>query len=1015
MSVSPKFQKNEAVVLRSTQEMGQVEADPVLDGGEYWYRIRFVKRVESIVEEDLESPGAPDETIDGLAIEGRWGRLRAFRTALTIARIESANRSTVYAYKSQRILFEPYQYKPLLKLLDSPDRRLLIADEVGLGKTIEAGLILTELQARRPLDRILVVCPSRLRDKWREELNRKFDQDFDILTRATLDQYIERVRENPRRGQLRGIVSMQTLRNAELRNAFVAEVGQLDMVIVDEAHHARNPTTQTSEMIRDLGGMADCLLLLTATPLHLGSRDLFTLLNALRPTEFRDARVFDRQLRHYAGVHTASSLVRSMNLETLPEARELLERTFLQDVRENLRNPLAVQVIDDLVNHPPRERREWVDLERRIQELHPLGTIVTRTRKRDVQENAPSRKANVLECQWTDDEDRLYQRLVAGSTRGGWIRERLSLGQVQRARQAASCLPAAVEYARQRAATSDDEAIELTDILPGDLDDREDGSLSLDEFSPSIEDSKYDQLREVLKLIWKEEPYAKVLIFTFFVGTSTYLRERLQSDGIPTLRIAGDVPSNPHSPDHDERGKRMRAFREDPSFRVMVSTEVGSEGLDFQFCHHLVNYDLPWNPMVVEQRIGRIDRFGQKSEVISIHNLVVKGTVEEQILLRLYDRIEIFQQSIGDLESILGETISELQRDYISGRLSPEVAEARVDQAASAILRRRQELENLEKAAGDLFGHEEYIRDEMMRVGRLGRYVSEQSLIALITSYLESDHPSVRLWDEGDGIQGLRLTPELRNSIRRAAIGGVAWVDRSQDDRLLITTRGDLAFHRPEVELINSSHPLVRAAITALKDRLASPTALVGQGRLVLTNGQDDDLDAGLYFIVVHAHIVEGIRARRVLEPVVWSQASGRVLDEEAGERLLHLILEQAAEWDRPESMPPMPAEVWDSLERESRIRNRRLAANERRENAALYARRREAISQEFEHDRLVKEKRLRTAESRGHSRILPALQGQLQRAEAEYQKKLEELESTREVSVRLSDPIAICCVEVDR
>src|SRR4051812_13168210 len=156
MTAQPLFEKNNAVVLRSTQEMGRVEAEPVLDGGEHWYRVRFVKRVERVVEEDLELPGDPDETIDGLACGGRWGRLQAFRTALTIARIENDNRSPVSSLKPQPILFEPYQFKPLLKILDSPDRRLLIADEVGLGKTIEAGLILTELQARRPLDRVLV-------------------------------------------------------------------------------------------------------------------------------------------------------------------------------------------------------------------------------------------------------------------------------------------------------------------------------------------------------------------------------------------------------------------------------------------------------------------------------------------------------------------------------------------------------------------------------------------------------------------------------------------------------------------------------------------------------------------------------------------------------------------------------------------------------------------------------------------------------------------------------------------
>jgi hypothetical protein len=481
------------------------------------------------------------------------------------------------------------------------------------------------------------------------------------------------------------------------------------------------------------------MVLLTATPLHLGNRDLFTLLHALRPTEFRDANVFDRQLRENGRVHVASNLVRAMNPEALSEAKDLLERAFVREVVPNLRNPLAVQVIEDIVANPPRERRDWVELERRIQELHPLGTIVTRTRKRDVQEHAAVRKASVIECRWTPGEDRLYQKLVEGSTSNGWIREKLSLGQIQRARQAASCLPAAALHYNERTATSDDDAVERTDILPGDLlglATRGDEPAGAFHDSETVVDSKYDKLQELLRQIWEKEPEAKVLIFTFFVGTATYLRDRLTNEGIGALRIAGDVPSNPHEPEQDERGKRMRAFREDREMRVLVSTEVGSEGLDFQYCHHVVNYDLPWNPMVVEQRIGRIDRFGQESDAVYIHNLVVKDTVEERILLRLYDRIGIFKESIGDLESILGETISELQRDYVNGRLSPEDAERRVQDATNAILRRKQHLETLQQAAGDLFGHEEYIRDEMQRVGRLGRYISEQSLLALITSYL---------------------------------------------------------------------------------------------------------------------------------------------------------------------------------------------------------------------------------------------------------------------------------------
>jgi len=236
MPEEPMFRKGDAVVLRSTREWGHVANDPVRSQGDYWYRVHFGKRVDRVLEEDLEILDQVDDSIQDLALDGRWGRIQAFRCALAVERMTRENQGTLYAYKAQRILFEPHQYKPLLKILDSADRRLLIADEVGLGKTIEAGLILTELQARKILDRVLIVCPPRLRDKWREELNRKFDQPFDVLTRKDFVQYLDRVIDNPRRGQLRAVVSLNTLREEGLRERITGELGHLDLVIFDEAH-----------------------------------------------------------------------------------------------------------------------------------------------------------------------------------------------------------------------------------------------------------------------------------------------------------------------------------------------------------------------------------------------------------------------------------------------------------------------------------------------------------------------------------------------------------------------------------------------------------------------------------------------------------------------------------------------------------------------------------------------------------------------------------------------------------
>ncbi|MGF1583061.1 MAG: SNF2-related protein [Gemmataceae bacterium] len=1013
MSTNPIFQSGDPVILRTTRELGAVVDEPELDGGEYWYRVKFEKRIENCVEEDLEPVEDTDQSIRSLLIAGKWGRLQAFRTALAVERITHINRSTVYSFKAQRILFQAYQYKPLLKILDSLDRRLLIADEVGLGKTIEAGLIMTELQARRQLDRILIICPSRLRDKWREELNRKFDQDFEIFDKKSLEQFVMRVRENPKRQQLRAIISMQVVRREEIREMITNDLGALDLVIVDEAHHARNPSSLTSEMLCEVCQITDCVVMLTATPLHLGSRDLYTLLHALRPAEFRDADFFDRQLKHHARVIEAGRFVRTQQPEHLDAARQLLEEVFVHQNPSHQRDPLAMQVIEHIRNTPPTERHEWVNLERRIQDLHPLASIVTRTRKREVLEDAPTRQSYVLKCAWTEAEEDVYNRLVGQNTSRGWTTSGLGFGQIQRARQAASCLPAAIEAQADRIARDDDEAVDQVDVLPSDLNlpaRSESEPLPSVNVAWSCRDSKYDGFRQMLAEIWETDPNSKVIVFTFFVGTSKYLTQRLEEEGVRTLRIAGDVPSNPHNPNRDERGQRVRAFREDPDIRVLVSTEVGSEGLDFQFCHHLVNYDLPWNPMVVEQRIGRIDRFGQESEVITIHNLVVEGTVEDRILYRLYERIGIFKDSLGDLETILGEAVRELQRDYFTGRLTPKEAEKRVDQAAWAIEQRQAHAKTLEQKAEVLFGHEEHIRAEMQRVGRLGRFISEASIIAVISSYLESHHPGLQLLDEDDSVYSLRLTHDLTGDLTAHE-----WLERPGRKRILFTTQGEVAFRRPDVELVNVSHPLVRAALERVTKRLENDLARVGQAVLELPENEDEAIPSGICYVVVFTQVIEGIRARQLLETVAWSAEQAGLLDSETSERLLHLVLKSGREWDLNTSGPATPEAVWQAIQSEARKRNRKLLALERTENEALFHRRSKALEAEYEHIRETNERRIQTAEERNHHRGIALFRSQINKARSNFETKIRELVTLREVQARLSEPVAACVIEVRR
>ena len=194
------------------------------------------------------------------------------------------------------------------------------------------------------------------------------------------------------------------------------------------------------------------------------------------------------------------------------------------------------------------------------------------------------------------------------------------------------------------------------------------------------------------------------------------------------MRIDGSVPSTPDEPVTDLRRHRIEQFRDDPETMVMLSSQVGSEGLDFQFCDTVVNWDIPWNPMVVEQRIGRIDRIGQKSDRLLIFNLVTAETVEECILDRLYERVGIFEHSIGTLEPILGEIVHKLEQELLSERLTLEEQKRRISAAQQVIEQHKIDQERLETESEGLIGHDRIFEEQMERVRKLGRFISPVEL-----------------------------------------------------------------------------------------------------------------------------------------------------------------------------------------------------------------------------------------------------------------------------------------------
>ena len=419
----------------------------------------------------------------------------------------------------------------------------------------------------------------------------------------------------------------------------------------------------------------------------------------------------------------------------------------------------------------------------------------------------------------------------------------------------------------------------------------------------------------------------------------------------------------------------------------------------------------------MEQRIGRIDRFGQKSDVICIHNVIVEGTVEDRILHRLYERIGIFEESVGDLETILGATVSDIQRDYVSGKLTPEEADKRVDQAARAIKERQLDLERLQEEAGELFGHEEYIRSEMDRVARLGRYVSPEAMLSLLKTFLQSHHPSVRLFEEEEGIYSIRLTDSLNHYIYDACPGEHIGVGRARDGRLRFTMDGDIAFRRADVELVNVLHPLIRTAVVAVSRQLEDPTARVAQVTVLLppSDSTEPDIEPGTYFVLSYTQTIEGIRSRRLLETIAWSRSDATLLDSEMSERLLHLVVETGVEWERSEAGPrtaPMTFGVKCGPTRAIAIGKYSNAKRKRTKPSLSVVKK--LLDAEYLHQSETIQKRLNTARARKRAeRVLKLFEKQLANAEGSYRDRLKELKMKRRVSARLSEPVAACVVEV--
>lgn len=1002
---APLFKVDQEVIVRTDPLLyGAILSDPFWRQDGWEYEIFFNGQDKRFYREsDLTTPSA----------RIGWVRLDELLRNLALVKLRNPLSDNLYALHASRTEFEVYQFRPAMKFLNNPDQRLLIADEVGLGKTIEAGIIYLELQARLEpnFKRVMVVCPSSLRVKWRDELRLRFDEDFDILDLKGVERFFNLYEKSDTNHRLRGIVSLELLRRPEFVNRFLEIPVHLDLVIIDEAHHCRNSNTRSNELATTLSDVADAMLLLTATPLQIRNEDLFNLLNILLPGEFDDVQVFLDRLKPNEFINRAGQILATGNHRAALEELRKVEQT--QEKGRFAGDPYYAEVVRILQQEETLQQEELVRAQRRLVELNTLANVITRTRKREIGERVPTRLAHTIKVEFTPAETRFYDQIIKQ------VREEFAalhgrnfvagFVSIMRERQAASCISAARErfaaLARERA-LSEEEQHYLDPSLVGEWDDEEQLSTSATQarkyrnvarqLNDSQVDSKFEKFLETLRQVLAEDEASKIIVFSFFRHTIDYLYNQLRPLGVGVQCIHGGVSVG-------DRPDIIEQFRQDPKIRVLISSEVGAEGLDFQFCNTIFNYDLPWNPMRVEQRIGRIDRFGQKSPKIWIYNMVIADSVEERILMRLYERIELFERAIGDIEAILGEEIRELSKEVYSLALSPETEAALVEQAARNIIRRQQDMEDFEERQLEFMGQEAIFSTLVKQTIESGHYLSDVEVRGLVSTFIKAARADLHLNQEGGKTYALEANHDLAAHIRDF-VQQNRWDDAlatdfvyklEQGKVLPVTFSSEMAQERNLLNFITARHPLAQAAVQYWqRARQVDPVhdpAYFGV--------KSDSLRPGDYYFFLFLLESKGAEQITRLVPVTVAAENGTVYVA-LSQQLLRLIQTSAYDCDGP--LPGLGQAEMAETERIARMymttRCAEIEAEIIRSNEALVNARLNAVTQSYEAKQRRVEKLRHEAKD---ERIIRMREGQLRNKEAEYRRKIGEIEEQRSVSVR--------------
>jgi len=1008
---------------KSTRDSIGIVCDKPVEiiAGEKYYTISFGNSVqlEKICESDLEIfDGIP--SIEELLLSGTYGSKENCFRIITLYKLIKPLRDHIYAIYSSKTAFQPYQFKPVLKYLSSQNRSLLLADEVGLGKTIEAGFIVTEEMARKEIERVLIICPARLRQKWQEEFKRRFNLRMEIKEPNEIVSFFEEFSNRGYPKNLQAVCSLEGLRKREIVENFESSAPPLDFLIVDEAHHLRNSSTLSHRLVRALRDGTDSTLLLTATPVHLTSENFLNLLKILSPQQFTDSSGFQLRLQYNECIVNAQNILyhfSSTNGENiLKQCKDALEKLKNVVKEEDLiKNPLYNDIIYRLTIFKNPQPRQIVELQRDLNNLNLFSYIMCRTRKRDVIEKQPKRCPEVVNVNFSVIEEEIYRKImeyvenkirISKENKGNII-----FGMTMPQRLAASCLPAALEYYQNKIKT---EIIDGTDVSPDGITYNytfDENLYNIQEKLLSLQkhftkDSKFEALVNKISQIDEIEPGRQIIIFSYFKATLNYLEKELKNRGYNCLVIHGDIPSIPEKPQEDERGKRIKEFRQNPEIKILLSSEVGSEGLDFEFVHIMFNYDLPWNPMLVEQRIGRLDRYNQKSERILIYNMAVKDTIEERILQRLYDRIGIFEKTIGDLEPILGEVISKNISSLLTSKLTEEEEKEKIEQIVRTIENKQLEYEELEKNRIKFVGYDTFFVDEIEEVKKMKKYITDKELYIFVKEFIENTFKECGLEKTKNEKKFiLHYSNKLVTAIKE--LKGVKEEYKGKflnycymymDQGLPITFSSEFAYENPDIEYVNMQHPLVKLALEYYRD---NPQNLHPVSKIQLAKIPDLNILQGDYLFYVYTITTRGFQDGITLEPIFINLQNKEFLPLEISELLLVEMIESGETFmGDPYFQREFLEEIIHLIKEEFGRRLKFRKETLQKTNEASIENLRTHFKSSFQYNIDTKNKKLENAiKEQKDERYIRMLKGTIKKSEERLESKMRELDNKKNLS----------------